>query len=266
MTGLSCSSGFQPSAVKAARPGDAPENLHELLGDTIPPVQALLMNLIKLDNLNEVNYTEGQLALVQKLAAAKTSDLGRLGRDELSDCIFVAAHILNATAALISRWRSPVNAHHVAALALLQPAPARAALLRLLAAMVRWEPSAQQLLAATSEEQGGDQPGIFNDNASASCSAAQGEPRVSAAAAAADEQERQPSQAAGYQARLALELLDLRKGLCQLVAQVLGPSRRSSREVEGYSCCCAWTSAARCCRRACCSASAASWPPRRRGC
>lgn len=112
MSGLLCHSGSQPSGVEAAGPGDPPENLRELLGDAIPPVQALLWTLLKLDRLNEVKYTDGQLALVQKLAAADTSNPGRLGRDELSDYIFISAYILQTTAALLNRWQSSINAHH----------------------------------------------------------------------------------------------------------------------------------------------------------
>ncbi len=222
MSGLSCSSTSQPSAVEAAGPGDPPENLHELLEDAIPPVQALLKQLLKLDSLNEVQYTEGQLALAQKLAAAKTRNMGRLGRDELSDYIFISAYILKMTAALINRWRSPVNVHNVAGLALLPPSAARAALLKLLVAMVRWEPAAQQLPAATGDEQREGQPGAWHDNASAPSSAEQ------QGQAAADDQGQQLSAAAVYRARLTLELLDLRKGVFRMVAQVLGPSSRSS--------------------------------------
>ncbi len=74
--------------VNAGIPVTAWEDLQELLGDAIPPVQALLRTLLELDGVNIVASPEGQLALVQELAATSTSNLRCLGRNELSILVY----------------------------------------------------------------------------------------------------------------------------------------------------------------------------------
>ncbi len=238
MSDLSCSCHSQPLGDGAAGPGDGdlPEDLQELLGNAIPPVQAALRALLDLDAAKEfLSSEEGDFAAVQELAAAKTSNMWRLGRDELSDLVCNAATILQIAAVLICSEQTPDgNARTVASVALLQPAPARAALLRLLAAVVRWEPGAQLPPASGKEHQQEEQPGTLHNAAAPSSGGEQDQPgdatgaAPAAAAVAAEapeeeeEEQRQRPEAAGHGARLAQDWMQyLCDGVCQLVSQLL---------------------------------------------
>ncbi len=135
----------------------------------------------------------------------------------------------------------------MASTVLLQPAPARAALLRLLAATVRWEPGVQlpaasgreddqvqgqsaarepgiQVPAASGRDKREGQPSTLHGNASAPSAAEELQQLGSAAGAAEDEEEqrqRQRQEAGGYEAQLGQELHELQHGACWLVSQLL---------------------------------------------
>ncbi len=218
MSGLPCSSSYsQPSAgCEAACPGDPPGNLEELLGHAVPPVKDAVRVLLGLDIVRKKIGREGQVTLRQQLAAARTSSPRRLGREELSDLVFNSSYILNATALAIFGSESPDDARSAASTVLLQPAPARAALVRLLAAMLRWEPGLQ-LPATSGVEQQEGQPAAMQDSDQPSDAEGR-EPRGGAeavASAAAAEQRQRP------EVRLAQRLLGLQNGVCRLVCELL---------------------------------------------
>ncbi len=209
------------SAAEATGPGDPPENLQELLRDAIPPVKAVLRTFLDLKFLDKPVYSDLGIALVRAFAAPRTSDLRRLGRDELPDLVYESTKVLELTATVICNCLIRDDARIVASTALLQPAPARAALLRLLAAMMRWEPGVQLPATSGGNPRDSDVPGSVAEE--------WGRPGDAAGAAGAAGQTQRP-EAAGCDERLALRLCELQHGVCWLVSELC--AHKGSRLAE----------------------------------
>ncbi len=202
--------------MEASGPGGPPENLQELLGDAIPPVQAALRNLLDQGLVNKCAYSKGQIALARKFADAKTSSLRRVGRDELSNLVDKSANILRITATVICESQRHDDAQNAASMVLLQPAPARVALLKLLAAMVLWNPGVQLPAASGWEQRYSDAPNVIAEERE--------RPGATVAAAGTAEgkvQRQQRPEVAGCDTRLVQRLLQLQYGVCRLVSELL---------------------------------------------
>ncbi len=215
----SSSSGTEvdPSFARAAGLGRAPAELLELLEDAMPHVQAALRRLLEIAVEGGAHATQQQLWHVQELLAGVETCSFR--RDNSLELVRKASQIMQQIVLLGDLMVLPEIARWAAAEHLLKPPSARAALLKLLAAMVRWELGVQLPAASCMQQQQQQQPLV---DVGARCSGGERE---------GQQGKEEAEQVQGADGGLVEEvegllLSDLRNSTCVLVSKLLDCARK----------------------------------------
>ncbi len=200
------------SSGKHAEPSSARAELQGLLEDAMPHVQAALRRLLEIVVEGGALVTQQQLWHVQELLAGV--QMCSIGRDDSLKRVHRARQVMQHIVLLGDHMVMPEIARGAVAEHLLEPAPARAALLRLLAAVVQWEPGVQLPAASCKQQQQWVDVGACR---SVGEREGQGEEEA--------------EQAQGADGRLVEEeeglvLSDLRDGTCALVSKLLDCPRK----------------------------------------
>ncbi len=208
--------GEPPSARAAADLGRAPAELPELLEDAMPHVQAALRELLAIADITGGHITQQQHQRFQELAEVQMS----FGGDGLLNYLRNAGQILQQTVFLGDLIELPEVTRAAVAARLLRPAPARAALLKLLAAMLRWEPGAQLPAASFQHHQQQQQQPSLDVDAGCSSGEREGQGKVAEQTQGADD-------VGLVEQEEGLALSDLRNDTSVLVSKLLDCARKS---------------------------------------